>query len=108
MRVDTWKVEIYIRFNPLEDKTKVFTIETQGYKKATAIKSAKSKMIAQLKKEGRTFERVALIWIEHENTRNKSVYETFTELKQARNSKKEIMKKLRIQYSEYCFYNQYY
>ncbi|EEU7817541.1 hypothetical protein HED71_002587 [Listeria monocytogenes] len=108
MRVDIWTVEVYVKYSPIKAEIFNLTVRTFGKNKDAAIKSAKSKIIATLKKQYIRFERIGLVWIEHSKTIQKSKYDCFVELKERGLTKKVIRHHLKIGYPEYLFFDNYY
>ncbi|WP_270996788.1 hypothetical protein [Listeria seeligeri] len=108
MRTDLWTVEIYVKYNPMDAQIFNLTVRTFGFRKDAAIKSAKSKVIACLKKQKKPFEQLRLMWIEHSKTVEKSSYDCFVELKEKSLKKKAIMHQMKMSYSEFLFFDNYY
>ncbi|HAO5955316.1 TPA: hypothetical protein IP990_002875, partial [Listeria monocytogenes] len=61
MRLDTWEIEVGVKFNPVEITKYSLTVITFGKNLDAAIKSAKSKIIVGLKNKNILFERVFLL-----------------------------------------------
>ncbi|MHC5409227.1 hypothetical protein ACYRE2_10030 [Listeria seeligeri] len=108
MRTDLWTVEIFAKYNPVDAEIFHLTVQTFGYRKDAAIKSAKSKVIASLKKQNKSFVKLRLIWVEHSKTIEKSSYDCFAELKEKGLGKKAIMHQMKMSYSEFLFFDNYY
>ncbi|HAB0009960.1 TPA_asm: hypothetical protein GIN74_11215 [Listeria monocytogenes] len=108
MRTDLWAVEIYVKYNPVNAEIFHLTVQTFGYRKDSAIKSAKSKVIASLKKQSKSFTQLRLMLIEHSKTIEKSSYDCFVELKEKGLRKKAIMHQLKLTYHEFIFFENYY
>ncbi|WP_099221878.1 hypothetical protein [Listeria costaricensis] len=108
MRIDTWEVSVYIKYTPIEVEAKTLTIETIGKNLATAINSAKSKVICSCKKAGISFMKVALLDFKHIGYTEKSTYDVFADLKYKNMKQKSIMKHLKITFGEYKFFNDYF
>ncbi|WP_271006129.1 hypothetical protein [Listeria seeligeri] len=108
MRIDIWTAEIYVKYNPVDAEIFHLTIQTFGYRKDAAIKSAKSKVITSLKERGKRFEKIGLMWMEHSNVVEKSKYDCFVELKAKKMSKKAIMYQMKISYATYVYFDNYY
>ncbi|EAG3410061.1 hypothetical protein IA817_01455 [Listeria seeligeri] len=108
MRTDLWTVEIYVKYNPMSAEIFNLTVQTFGFRKDAAIKSAKSKVIACLKKQKKSYKQLRLMWIEHSKTINKSSYDCFVELKEKGLRKKAIMHQMKMSYPKFLFYDNYY
>ncbi|HAC0981442.1 TPA_asm: hypothetical protein GY030_09200 [Listeria monocytogenes] len=108
MRIDIWTAEIYVRYTATEAEIFELTVRTIGKRKDAAIKSAKSKIISNLKKRNKPFVKLRLVWIEHTNVLEKSSYDCFVELKEKGLRKKAIMQQLKLTYHEVIFFDNYY
>lgn len=108
MRIDLWTVEIYVKYNPVNTEIINLTVQTFGFKKDAAIKSAKSKVITNFKKQKKSFEQLRLVWIEHSKMIEKSSYDCFCELKEKGLKKKAIMHQMKITYPEFLFFDNYF
>lgn len=108
MRIDIWTAEIYVKYTATDAEIFHLTVQTFGYRKDSAIKSAKSKVIASLKKQNKSFTQLRLMWIEHSRTIEKSSYDYFVVLKEKGLRKKAIMHQMRMTYAEFLFFENYY
>ncbi|WP_088815671.1 MULTISPECIES: hypothetical protein [Listeria] len=108
MKIHTYEVEVYVRFNAMDCQIFNVTVKLFETNKDKAIKTAKSKVITQLKKKQKEFKMIRLVWIDYKGYEEKTVYDCFADLKQKEVSKNVIMKMMKITYHEYCYFNNYY
>ncbi|EPQ8037314.1 hypothetical protein IA826_02220 [Listeria seeligeri] len=108
MRLDTWQIEIGVKLNPMEIQAYSLTVITFGKNLDKAIKSAKSKIIVELKRKNITYERVFLLSYKHVSYEEKTDYDCFVELKERGMKSRGIMYQMQITYPEFLFFDNYY